>query len=69
MADLYISFAGNDGSWSKAVNMGPVINSNGRDFTPMLSPDGTYLFFTSSRAGAGDLWWVDASIIERLRPE
>jgi len=31
----------------------------------MLSPDGRHLFFTRN----GDIHWVDASIIEDLRPE
>jgi len=32
----------------------------------MVSPDGKYLFFTSKRAGEGDIFWVDAKIIEAL---
>jgi predicted alpha/beta superfamily hydrolase len=39
-ADLYISFAGPDGSWSEPINMGESINSKGYDFCAMLSPDG-----------------------------
>jgi hypothetical protein len=47
--------------------MGPEINSDSADFTPMLTPDGKYLFLTSDRAGASDLYWIDARIIEELR--
>jgi len=47
--DLYISFKRNDGSWTKAINMGKEINSNGNEYTPSVSPDGKYLFFMSSR--------------------
>jgi Tol biopolymer transport system component len=50
--DLYISFRRDDGSWSQATNMGPPINSSALDFCPALSPDGRFLFFTSSRVAA-----------------
>jgi hypothetical protein len=67
-SDLYISFVGSDGSWTPARNMGPGVNSDAPDFTPMLSPDGRYLFFTSLREGASDLYWVDQQVIEGMRP-
>ncbi|MCP5106099.1 MAG: hypothetical protein GY950_22125, partial [bacterium] len=63
-SDLYISFRKEDGAWAKAKNMGEGINSSGPDFTPMLSPDGKYLFFTSGRGGVNDIYWVDAKIIK-----
>jgi ankyrin repeat protein len=66
-SDLYISFRGAAGAWTEPRNMGPGVNSESRDFTPMLSPDGNYLFFTSRRAGVGDIYWVDARVIETLR--
>jgi Tol biopolymer transport system component len=47
--------------------MGAAINSDKRDFCPMLTPDGEYLFFSSKRAGEGDIFWVDAKVIETLR--
>jgi Tol biopolymer transport system component len=49
--DLYISFR-RDGAWTKAVNLGPKINSSALDFCPIVSPDGKYLFFTSERGFA-----------------
>jgi Tol biopolymer transport system component len=67
--DLYISFAGPSGSWTEPVNMGESINSEGYDFSAMLSPDGKYLFFTRHINRNGDIYWVDAKIIEGLRPE
>jgi ankyrin repeat protein len=67
-SDLYISFLSSDGSWTPARNMGPEVNSDTPDFTPMLTPDGRYLFFTSSREGASDLYWVDQQVIEEMRP-
>jgi Tol biopolymer transport system component len=47
--------------------MGPAVNSAGSDYTPMLSPDGKYLFFTSSREGQDDIFWIDARVIAELR--
>lgn len=65
--DLYISFRRPDYSWSPPKNMGPGINSDKREFCPMVSPDGKYLFFTSKRRGPGDIYWVDARVIETFR--
>lgn len=67
--DLYISFKKKDGSWTLLKNMGEEINSKYTDYCPMLSPDGKYLFFTSTRTGNGDIYWVDAKIIEDLKPK
>jgi Tol biopolymer transport system component len=46
--DLYVSFNQN-GVWTNAINLGAGINSTAREFTPIGSPDGKYLFFTSER--------------------
>ena len=65
--DLYISFRGPEGSWSPLKNMGSTINSDKRDFCPMVTPDGKYLFFSSKRQGEGDIFWIDAKVIESLQ--
>jgi Tol biopolymer transport system component len=49
--DLYISFKDKDGNWTKAKNMGDQINTPGSEYCSMISPDGKYLFFTSSGRG------------------
>ncbi len=67
--DLYISFRLQDGSWSKAGNMGRNVNSEGSEFGAKVSPDGKYLFFVSDRNGNGDIYWMDAGIIDELKPE
>lgn len=54
--DLYISFKNKDGSWDEVKNMGEEINSPSSDFTPGLSPDGRYFFFSSARDGVSDLY-------------
>ena len=67
--DLYISFRREDGSWTNLRNMGETINTHGTEYCPMFSPEGKYFFFTSSRTGNGDIYWVDAKIIQRYTPE
>jgi hypothetical protein len=67
-SDLYISFGERNGAWGEPKNMGPAVNSPASDYTPMLSPDGKYLFFTSGREGQDDIFWVDAGVIAALRP-
>ena len=49
----------------QAKNMGEQINSSSADFTPILSPDGKYFFFTSWRNGSGDIYWVDSEAIKK----
>ena len=44
---LYITFNEN-GRWSIPKRMKENINLNGREFCPIVSPDGKYFFFTSS---------------------
>lgn len=72
-SDLYISYRAADGSWGPAINLGDKINSPDAENYPSVSPDGKYLFF-DRRTGSGDdrevaIYWVDAQIIEELRPK
>ena len=69
-SDLYISFRQKDGSWGAAINLGETINTNGNEGGPIVTPDGKYLFFNRyiSEENAG-MYWVDAQIIETLRPK
>ena len=67
-SDLYVSFRNPDGSWATPRNLGEPVNSSASEYTPMLSPDRKYLFFTSGRAGTDDIWWVDAAVLDRFRP-
>lgn len=66
--DLYISFSTSERGWTAPRNMGEAINSADYEFCPMLSPDGKYLFFTRTGERGGDIYWVDARIIDSLRP-
>lgn len=70
--DLYIRYRQKDGSWGPAINMGDKINSNKADFFASVTPDGKYILFnrTISREPLNiDVYWVDAQIIETLRPK
>jgi len=68
--DLYISFRQRDGSWGDAINFGDKINTEGPDTGGVVSPDGKYFFFNKKiSAEDSDTYWVDAQIIDDLRPE
>lgn len=77
--DLYICFKREDNTWGKILNMGKKINTALNERFPNVSPDGKYFFFNSTRSipgampntpgnGQGDIYWIDAKIIEELRP-
>jgi hypothetical protein len=76
--DLWVAFRDSDGGWGEPLNLGPDINSDILEYCPMVTPDGKYLFFSRRRSDPpdggwpnvveGDVYWVDASVIERLRP-
>jgi glyoxylase-like metal-dependent hydrolase (beta-lactamase superfamily II) len=67
--DLYVTFKYDDGSWSDPVHMGDKINSDKSENRPYVSPDGKYLFYSSTKRGNRDIYWVDAKIIEELKPD
>jgi len=76
--DIYISFRQKDGSWGTAINMGDKINTALYEQRVRVTPDGKYLFFwkgdvkareDGSRYVVGSPYWVDAKIIETLRPK
>jgi Tol biopolymer transport system component len=65
-SDLYMSFNEN-GVWTEPVNMGNLINTKANEYGPFLSPDGKYLFFIRHNGIKGDIYWVSADIIKKLR--
>jgi hypothetical protein len=67
--DLWISFRDDSGGWTVPINFGPPVSTEDYEICPLMSPDGKYLFFNSSRAGNDDNYWVEASFIEELRRE
>jgi Tol biopolymer transport system component len=66
-SDLYVSFRKQDGSWTRAKNPGKNVNTSFGAYCPSISPDGKYIFFQSERSGNGDIYWMDAKIIDKLR--
>ncbi len=46
---LYITF-NEDGQWRLPQRMSEEVNVTGREFCPIVSPDGKYLFFTSNQS-------------------
>jgi len=75
-ADLYISFRQNDGSWGEAINLGDKVNTEAGEGGPQVTPDGKYIFFNrmvpnaNGKAGSqSDLYWINAQLIEDLRPK
>lgn len=53
--DLYISY-NRKGVWTAPKNLGPKVNTDVFDYTPLVTPDGKYLFF--SRAW-GKIYQID----------
>ena len=62
-SDIYVSFRGDDGMWSRAIALGLGVNTPAKEFTPSVSPDGRYLFYS----GDQDIYWVDASVIDEAK--
>ncbi len=62
---FYISYKNEDGSWLEPVDLGQKITTLGSGLCPAVTPDGKYMFFI----GRGDIYWIDAGFIEKLRPK
>ena len=65
--DFYISFKLKNGSWSEPTHMGSEINSTKSENRPYVSPDGKYFFYTSTKRGNRDIYWVDTKIFEKYK--
>ena len=66
--DLYICYRYDNGSWSQAFNS-ELLNTTESDWCATVSPDGKYLFFTRNITGKGDIYWVDAKLMEMIKPQ
>jgi peptidoglycan/xylan/chitin deacetylase (PgdA/CDA1 family) len=60
--DLYVSF-NVGGAWTTPRNLGAQINTATYEYTPLVSPDGKYLFFSR---GWGDIYQLDMSALPLL---
>jgi hypothetical protein len=66
--DLYISFRDNN-NWCLPIHMGEEINSAKSENRPYITKDGQYFFYTSSKTGNRDIYWVDAKFINKLKQQ
>ncbi len=65
---LHVSFRSDGGSWGKPVRMKADVNVYSVQRFPTVSPDGKYFFFSRETRGDRQICWVDARVIEELRP-
>ena len=65
--DVFVSRLQEDGSWGEPKNLGPGINSHGRDNSLMVSPDGQLAYFATTRGTDHlDLWQIP--LHEEVKP-
>jgi hypothetical protein len=63
-SDLYIIYSKTDGTWTQPIKLNNKINTPSQEGSAFVTPDGKFMFFSRK----GDLYWVDAGFIEKLRP-
>ncbi|MDY8136017.1 hypothetical protein [Aquimarina sp. 2201CG5-10] len=70
-SDIYVYFKKKDSGWSEPINLGNAINTSFPETCPSITPDGKYLFFGryNEEGGLSNFYWVDAQVIENLRPK
>lgn len=82
-ANLFISFKQANGTWGRAIEMGPDINTPAAEFGAKVTPDGKYLFFSRNQGNFEwvnhkgeieeipniDIFWVDAVVIQNLKEQ
>ncbi|HVD99473.1 MAG TPA: OmpA family protein [Cytophagaceae bacterium] len=77
--DLYVSFYKNDSTWTKPLNLGKTINTNGDEAAPFLAADEKTLYFSTDGLegyGGSDIYitrrldstWTKWSTPENLGP-
>ena len=62
--ELYICFRSTGGTWSSPISLHDRLAVGTETACPFVTRDGKYLFFEHN----GDIYWVDSSIIEELKP-
>jgi outer membrane protein OmpA-like peptidoglycan-associated protein/tetratricopeptide (TPR) repeat protein len=69
--DIYVSEMEETGDWGAAKNLGPVINTEGREDSPAFDPDGPTLYFSSDghpNMGGTDIFKSDFKDGEWQKP-
>jgi OmpA-OmpF porin, OOP family len=58
--DIWVTTRDSKGvNWGAPINLGPTINTSGRDWLPWITTDGLELYFSSERSGGyggNDIW-------------
>jgi hypothetical protein len=67
--DIYVSFRSSDGAWGTPVHLGDEVNSPGSENRPYVTHDGKYFFFTSTRNGSRDTFWVRAEYLNQFKKQ
>ena len=62
---IWVCFRKADSSWTEARSLGDPVNTATDNWTPSVSPDGRYIFYSTK----GDIYWVSSEILEPLRME
>lgn len=53
-----------DGEWGEPVKLNEEINvPNYSQFSPSISPDGKFIFFTRYQLGKSDIYWVSSTVL------
>lgn len=72
-SDIYISYRQENGEWGEPINFGNKINTEAWEASASVTPDGKYLFFNRNMGSDSyenvDIFWIDARVIETLKPE
>lgn len=58
--DIYVANRKDDGTWADAVNVGSPVNTEGNEFYPSVTEDGTLYYtarYTSGAIGGEDIWF------------
>jgi Tol biopolymer transport system component len=66
--DVMFSYRTPSGQWAPPVNYGRHIGAPGRNWRPVITADGKYLFFGMEGEKGFDVYWVSNRVIEQLKP-
>jgi Tol biopolymer transport system component len=65
---IYITYI-YEGEWSEPIKLDETVNLDGSNqICASISPDGEFLFFSRFTNGSSDIYWVDASILDKYNP-
>ena len=64
-SDLYISY-NRDGAWTKPQNLGAAVNTPMRDYSPRISADGKWLYYTSEKLDEPPVFPFDLAGFQKL---